>query len=115
MGRKKCKVRFLAHKENNTFQKSCMKVGGQEVATCGHGASKDLGSPCSGDGSHGKVNIEETDGSSSGQKEHDLSLSLFMEAFGLEVEEELSTMATQYWTEGVWTEKHGITNKEQRG
>ena len=33
------------------------------------------------------------------------SLSLFMEAFGLEVEEELSTMATQYWAEGVWTGK----------
>ena len=29
-----------------------------------------------------------------------------MEAYGLEVEEEeLSTMATQYWTEGVWTGK----------
>ena len=33
------------------------------------------------------------------------SLSLFMEAYGLEVEEELSTMATQYWAEGVWTGK----------
>ena len=27
------------------------------------------------------------------------SLSLFMAAYGFEVEEELSTMATQYWTE----------------
>ena len=33
------------------------------------------------------------------------SLSLFMEAYGLEVEEELSTLATQYWAEGVWTGK----------
>ena len=32
-------------------------------------------------------------------------LSLFMEAYGFEVEEELSTMATQYWAEGLWTEK----------
>ena len=32
-------------------------------------------------------------------------LSLFMESYGLEVEEELSTMATQYWAEGVWTGK----------
>ena len=31
------------------------------------------------------------------------SLSLFMEATGLEVEEVLSTLATQYWAEGVWT------------
>ena len=33
------------------------------------------------------------------------SLFLFMEARGLEVEEELPTLATQYWAEGVWTEK----------
>ena len=31
-------------------------------------------SPCSRDGSHGKVEIEEADGSSSGQKRHDLSV-----------------------------------------
>ena len=35
--------------------------------------------------------MEETDGSSSRQKEYDTSFSLFMEACGLEVEEELST------------------------
>ena len=29
------------------------------------------------------------------------SLSLFMEAFGLAVEEEISTMAAQTWAEGV--------------
>ena len=34
-------------------------------------------------------------------KKSTTSLSLFMEAYGLEVEEELSTMATQYWAEGV--------------
>ena len=31
------------------------------------------------------------------------SLSLFMEAFGLEVEEDLSTLATQHRAEGVWS------------
>ena len=30
-------------------------------------------------------------------------LSLFMEAFGLDVEEELFTVATQTWAEGAWT------------
>ena len=39
------------------------------------------------------------------------SLSLLMEVFGLEVEEELSTSATQYWTGGVWT---GKWYREQR-
>ena len=35
-------------------------------------------------------------------------LSLFMEAFGFEVEEELSTMATQTWAEGgvEWCKWH---------
>ena len=40
------------------------------------------------------------------------SLSLFLEAFGLEVEEELSTLATQYWAEGVWIGKWPVEQKE---
>ena len=39
------------------------------------------------------------------------SLSLFMEAFGLEVEEDLSAMATQTWAERVWI---GTWPDEQR-
>ena len=35
-------------------------------------------------------------------KKSTTSLSLFMEAFALEVEEELSNTATQTWAEGVW-------------
>ena len=38
-------------------------------------------------------------------KKSTASLSLFMEVHGLEVEEELSTLATQYWAEGVWIGK----------
>ena len=45
-------------------------------------------------------------------KKSTTSLSLFMEAYGLEVEEELSTMATQYWAEGVWTGKWHHEQKE---
>ena len=37
-----------------------------------------------------------------------------MEAFGLEVEEELSTLATQYWSEGVWTVKRFHEQREAR-
>ena len=47
-------------------------------------------------------------------KKSTTSLSLFMEAYGLEVEEELSTLATQSRAEGAWTEK-GIMNKEKLG
>ena len=34
-------------------------------------------------------------------KKSTTSLSLFMEAYGIEVEDELSTLATQYWQEGA--------------
>ena len=57
------------------------------------------------------VTIKETDGSGCGQKST-TSLSLFMEAYGLEEEEELSTMATQHWAEGVWTGKWRHEQKE---
>ena len=40
------------------------------------------------------------------------SLSLFTEAFGLEVEEDLFTLATQYWAEGVWIGKWPVEQKE---
>ena len=45
----------------------------------------------------------------------------FMEAYGLEVEVELSTMATQYWAEGVWTgkwsheQKRSLDEADSRG
>ena len=45
-------------------------------------------------------------------KKSTTSLSLFMVAYGFEVEEELSTMATQYWAEGVWTGKWSHELKE---
>ena len=65
-----------------------------------------MGSPCVDDGSYGEV--EETEAAG---KKSTTSLSLFMEAYGLEVEEELFTLATQYRTEGVWT---GKWHHEQR-
>ena len=42
------------------------------------------------------------------------SLSLCMEAFGLEVEEELSAMATQTWAARAWTRKWHTEQKEAR-
>ena len=45
-------------------------------------------------------------------KKSTTSFSLFMEAYGLEVEEELSTIATQLWAEGVWTGKWSHEQRE---
>ena len=58
------------------------------------------------------LQIEETDGSCCGIKKSTTYLSLFMETYGQKVEEELSTMATQYWAEGVCTRKWSHERKE---
>ena len=63
--RKKCKVRCSLTKQRKAFQKSYMKVDVKKLLCAGMMPSWDLGSPCSGDGSHGEVGIKETDGSSS--------------------------------------------------
>ena len=38
-------------------------------------------------------------------KKSKTSLSLFMEAYDIEAEKDLPTLATQYWAEGVWIGK----------
>ena len=45
-------------------------------------------------------------------KKSTTSLSLILEAFSLEVEEELSTVATQTWAEGAWIGKWYTEQKE---
>ena len=80
--RKKCNVRFWLTKKNKALQKSYMKF---------------------------KLRRQMAAAAS---KKSTTSLSLFMEAFGLEVEEELSTMATQTWAEGVWMGKWNTEQKE---
>ena len=89
-------------KKNKAFQKNHMKVVGQVVAASGSGASKDVESSCSGDDSYRKIKIEEGRWHAAVGKKNTTSLSLFMEAFGLDVEEDLSTVATQTWAEGTW-------------
>ena len=87
-----------------------MKVGGgQEVVASVHCANNDLVSSCSGTSSHEKVQIEKTDGSSIGQKEYDFPVLVrgSILAYGLEVEEELSTLAIQCWAEGVSLDETG--------
>ena len=48
-------VEILACQEDRVVQKNHLKVGGQEVVTSGYGASKNVGSPRSGDGSYRKI------------------------------------------------------------
>ena len=48
-------------------------------------------------------------------KKSTTSLPLTMEVYGLEVEEELSTMATKHWAEGVWIGKWSHEPKPSAG
>ena len=55
-------MRFSLIKKKN-LSKELHESGSQEVAACRHDATKNMGSPCGWDVSHGEVLIEETDGS----------------------------------------------------
>ena len=62
----------LAYEEEQGLPKELHEGRGQEVVTSGYDANEDVGSACSGFGPNGEIEIEETDVSSSGQKECDL-------------------------------------------
>ena len=102
--RRKCKLRFSLIKKNKAIQKSYMKVGVKKLL-CAVVVPAGTWESIQWDGSKEKVEIEETDGSST------TSFSLFMGACALEVEVELSILATQCWAEGVWI---GKWHHEQR-
>ena len=81
------------------FQKNYMKVGVRELLRRSMVPARAEGSACSGDGPYRKIFFRRQMAAAAGKK-RTTSLSLFMEAFGLEVEEELSTLATQTWLKG---------------
>ena len=95
---------ILAHQKEQGLPKEPHEGGGQEVATCGHDASKDLGECTQWEWLTEKLKLRRQMAAAAGKKST-TSLSSFMEARGREVEEELPTLATQYWAEGVWTVK----------
>ena len=102
--RKKYKLRCSITKKNLEFsRKELLEGGRQEAATCRHDASKNVGGACS----------RQT--AAAAGKKSTTSLSMFMEACGLEVEEELSTTATQFWAEGGFGLENGVTSKKKLG
>ena len=60
--------KILAFQNEQSLSNELHEGWGQEVVTSGDGASKDVESTCSGDGSYRRIKIEVADGSSSGQK-----------------------------------------------
>ena len=102
--RKKCKLRFSIIKKNKAFPKSYMKVGFKKLLRAGMVPARTWRVHAVGTAPTERLKLRRQMAAAAGKKSA-ASLSLFMEAFGLAVDEDLSTLATQYWAEGVWTGK----------
>ena len=114
--RKKCNVRFspfffLKKKKTKAFQKNHMKAGVRKLLRAGMMPARTWRAHAVEMAPTERLKLRRQMAAAAGKKST-TSLSLFMEAYGLEVEEELSTMATQYWAEGVWTGKWRHEQKE---
>ena len=109
--RKKCKVRFTIIKKNKAFQKNYTKVCVKNLLRAGMMPAKTWGAHAVGMSPTVRLKSRRQMAAAAGKKST-TSLSLFMEAYGIEVEEQLSTVATQYWAEGVWTGKWSHELKE---
>ena len=131
--RKKCKVRFSLIKKNKAFHKNYMQVVVKKLLRAGVVPARTWGVHAVGIAPTERLKLRRQMAAAAGKKSTTslslfleafglevegalltaaTSLSLFMEAFGLEAEEELSTMATQTWTEGAWTGKWHTEQKE---
>ena len=105
-----CEV--LNHKgENKAFRKNYMKLGVKKLLRAGVVPARTWGAhavvmlPTEG------LKLRRQMAAAAGRKSA-TSLSLFVGTCGLEVEEELSTMAIQHWAKGVWTRKWSHEEKE---
>ena len=103
--KKKCKVRSSLYQEEQGLSEELHEdLGVEKLLRAGDGASEDVESACSGVATTERFKLRKQVAAAAG-KHSTTSLSLFMEASGLDVEEELSTLATQYWAEAVWIGK----------
>ena len=98
-GRHKCKVRFSPVRKNQAFQKSYMKMG--KVLPAGMVPARTWRLHAVEITPNKKIKHRGGRRQQQRGRKNTTSLSLFVEAVDLEVEEELSTMATQTWAEGA--------------
>ena len=110
--RKKCKLTFSIIKKNKAFQKSYMKVGVKKLLRAGMVPARTWRVHAVEIAPTERLKWRRQMAAAAAGIKSTTSLSLFMEAFGLEVEEDLSTLATLYWAEGVWTGKWYQEQKE---
>ena len=98
---------FSIIKKNKVFQKNFMKVGVKKLLRAGMMPGRTWGAHAVGMAPTERLKLRRQMPAAAGKKSM-----TFMKAYGLDVEEELSTMATQFWAEGVWTGKWSHEQKE---
>ena len=108
--RKKYNVRFSLIKKNKAFQKNYVKVV-KKLSLAGMVPARTWRVHAVEMAPTERFKLRRQIAAAAGKKSS-TSLSLLMEAFGLEVEEELSTMVTQTSAEGVWIGKWHTEPKE---
>ena len=89
--RRKCKVRLSLSKKNMAFQKNYMKIGVKKLSRAGMVPARTWRVHAVGMAPTERLKLRRQMATAAGKKRTS-SLSLFMEAYGLEVEEELSTL-----------------------
>ena len=92
---KKCKVRFSLFSKNKAFQKNYMKVGVKKLLRGCMMPARIWGVHAVVMAPTERLKLRRQKAAAAGKTSTAL-LSLFMETYGLKVEEELSTLATQY-------------------
>ena len=97
--------------KNKAFHKSYMKVGIKKLLRVGMMPARTWRVHAVGMSLAERFKLRRQMADAAGNKSATI-FALFMGSYGLEVEEELSTMATQYWAEGVWRGKWLHEQKE---
>ena len=108
--RKKCKARFSLIKKNKAFQKNYMKVAVKKLSRAGTVPARTWRVHAVGMAPTERLNLRRQMAAAAGKKSA-TSMSLFMEASCLEEEEDLWTLAIQYWAEG-WIGKWPVEQNQ---
>ena len=114
--RKKCDVRFSLTRKNEVFQKNYMRIGVVKLLRMGLVSEIVRRGQAVGIAPTERLKLRRKMAAAACKKKS-VSLSLFMEVNSLEVEEELSTMATLFCAKGVcgWEDGRERENRRRRG
>ena len=112
--RKKCKVRFSMIKKNEAFQKNYMKLGLEKLLRAGMVPARTCGVHAVVMSPTERLKLERQMAAAAGKKST-TSLSLVMEAYGIEGEEDLSLLWPLSIGHKESGRENGIMSKEKLG